>query len=135
MQFSDFEGLVGEWKLNDPGREYHESWRSVEDQQLEGFALELVDGDTVFYEEMRIFYRGSDGWVLAVSQSDGVGSSTVFFRLENYRNGYFQFENSVQSFPQRIVYEVLGENQLKAFIDDGPDGDRRIDFDFARQNP
>jgi hypothetical protein len=130
-QFSDFKPLVGTWRLTDPGRDYEEIW-TADGEQLKGSAVEIADGDTAFFEDMTIFHRGEDGWVLGVSVQKQNSNSTIYFRLKNFKPGYFQFENATHDFPQRIIYEMTSDTSMIALVDDGAEGDRKVDFDFVR---
>ncbi len=127
----DFAIFEGNWKLSDTTQKYDEHWR-IKNERLEGSAVETQAGDTVFYEEMEIFYRGSDGWVLAVSVKSENNSSTVFFILEDFHEGHFQFVNDAHDFPKRITYTFPDDAQMHAAIDDAPDGNQRMEFDFVK---
>ena len=130
-QFSDFDSLVGTWTLTDPGRDYTEIWE-VDGERLKGSAVEIAATDTAFYEDMTIFHRGEDGWVLGVSVQNQNSNSTVYFRLLKFRPGFFQFENATHDFPRRIIYEMTSDTTMKALVDEGADGDRKVDFEFER---
>jgi len=128
----DLSSFVGTWRLDEEDRNYTETW-VLDGERLEGSAVELVGTDTVFYEEMTIFERGEDGWVLGVTVADQNNSSTVFFRLVEFRNDYFQFENAAHDFPKRIIYEMKGSDRMEARVDGGEEGDQILNFAFMRK--
>jgi len=128
----DLSSFVGTWRLDEEDRNYTETW-VLDGERLEGSAVELVGTDTVFYEEMTIFERGEDGWVLGVTVADQNNSSTVFFRLLKLRNDYFQFENAAHDFPKRIIYEMKGSDRMEARVDGGEEGDQILNFAFMRK--
>ncbi len=131
-EFEDFRAFDGMWILDDAGRDYVESWH-VDGDRWEGVAVERSDMDTAFHEEMTIFHRGEDGWVLGVTMADETNSSTVFFRLMEYKPGYFSFENKTHDFPKRIIYSFPDTDRMEAIVDDGPDGDKSLEFKLRRE--
>ncbi len=128
----DLSAFVGTWHLDEQGRNYTETWKTDGDR-LSGSAVELAGSDTVFYEEMTVFERGSDGWVLGVTVADQNNSSTVFFRLTEFREGYYKFENPSHDFPKRIIYEVKGVDRMEARVDGGEEGDQILKFAFVKK--
>lgn len=129
----DFSAFEGTWKLDEKGRNYIEIWERDEDK-LVGSAVELAGSDTVFYEEMTVFERGTDGWVLGVTVADQNNSSTVFFRLTEFRAGYFKFENPSHDFPKRIIYEMKSLDRMEARVDGGEEGDQILKFSFVKKS-
>lgn len=127
----DLSTFVGTWRLDEEGRNYTETW-VLDGDRLDGSAVELVGTDTVFYEEMTVFERGEDGWVLGVTVADQNNSSTVFFRLLEFRKDYFQFENPNHDFPKRIIYEMKGSDRMEARVDGGEEGEQILRFAFDK---
>lgn len=123
--------LTGAWAIPDVNRDYREEWE-WKGSRLDGYAREVALGDTVFAEEMSIFNREGDGWVLSVKMSGQNQSNTVFFKLTSFLDGKLVFENPAHDFPKRITYLNRGSEILEAVVDGGQESDNRLEFRFKR---
>jgi hypothetical protein len=126
-----FSFMKGNWVLADKGREYAESW-SVNNNRMEGSAFEVALGDTVFAEEMEIFKRDEDGWVMAVRMAGENTGNTVFFTLTAHNENQVMFENANHDFPKRIAYSLTAPGAMRAIVDGGPDTEQKLEFSFVR---
>jgi hypothetical protein len=53
--------------------------------------------------------------------------------LTSSNGSVFTFENPLHDFPRRIVYELVNNDSLHAWIDGGPEGTgKRNDFYYKR---
>lgn len=126
----NFDWLVGEWQRTNEkvGRETIEMWRKETDSQYLGFGATIQDGDTVWYEHIKLV-ESNNLWSFEVT---GKGDTTAtVFMLTKIEKGKFTSENDQNEFPKKIEYHIMG-NTLKALISGG---DMEIPFDFKRVNP
>lgn len=100
----------------------------VTESEYSGFGATLQDGDTVWYEHIKLV-KSNDIWRFEVTgQSDATATIFVLTKIEE---GRFISENNQNEFPKKIEYYISG-NTLKALISWG---DEEIPFDFKRVNP
>ena len=128
----EFEWLVGSWVRS--GGKIQETWERLSNSLLEG-ASYIVDGETGA--------KRQDEWILLASMGDdfyyitkpGRNPEPVPFRLVATGTGSATFENLNHDFPQRIIYEQVGEAALTVTIEGpGDNGEmQRIVFAYERQ--
>ncbi len=123
--------MIGTWNLEDQGRQYTESWTRTGDQ-LNGWAYEVAVGDTVFEEQMNIYYRESDGWVMSVRTAEQNTGNTVFFTLAHHNKGEAMFENLAHDFPKRIAYTSKSTHTMQALVDGGEGSEQKLEFSFVK---
>jgi hypothetical protein len=131
VEEAHFAFMDGYWKLNQSGRNYTEWW-TQNGRYREGYACEMVLGDTVFAEEMQIFHREDDGWILGVRMANENSGKTVFFKLTRAASGEAVFENPAHDFPKRIWYRQDGQDGLYALVDEGDAEGHKLEFRFVR---
>ncbi len=128
----EFEWLVGSWLRS--GGKIQETWGRLSNSLLEG-ASYIVDGETGA--------KRQDEWILLASMGDdlyyitkpGRNPEPVPFRLVATGANSATFENLNHDFPQRIIYERVGETMLTVTIEGpGDNGEtQRIDFAYERE--
>ncbi len=92
--------LLGDWiRTNDSeGQQTYETWKRLNDSTLVGIGCTLVNGDTVFKEDLTLV----EGDRLEVR---GVGDGgPVFFRMNASTDSSFVVENPDNEFPKQIHY-------------------------------
>lgn len=108
--------------------ETFEIWSKVTDSEYTGFGATLQDGDTLWYENIKLI-KSNNLWNFEVT-GQGETSPTVF-KLTSIEKGKFISENDQNEFPKKIKY-LTSENELKALISGD---DMEVAFDFERINP
>lgn len=97
----DFEWLEGNWKGQDSGYAFYESWKITGKNTMTGFGGAYQGWDTVFRETLKIEnIEGNLFYIATVPENDG----PVLFKLSSYENNEAVFENTEHDFPQKIVY-------------------------------
>jgi len=126
----NFDWMIGEWQRTNEkeGRETYETWRKVTDSEYSGFGATLKDGDTIWYENIKL-KKSKNLWSFEVTGQDDP-TATIFI-LTKIEEGRFISENDQNEFPKKIEYHISG-NTLKALISGG---DMEIPFDFKRVYP
>jgi len=118
--------LVGRWQGAMGDGTYAEEWRKVSDGTYEGVATMHQNGRTVSTENTRLtWFAGS--WLYIAATGHG---TTCFVRASD-NNGTWIFQNNEHDFPKRIGYTIQGD-ALNAYIDDGADNGKRMEFQLKR---
>lgn len=126
-----FENLLGEWRIVEGTKTQIELWHAS-DTGYRGKGIVLSSSDTTFVEELSIFKRG-DKWVYQARVSGQNEDHPVEFVQENQTGSSIAFANYSHDFPQRIVYELISDNEMQAYIEGPRDGEKiRIVMDFKR---
>lgn len=128
--------LTGAWSQTKGGITTEEHWVgpvggimagvSITHSELPGFETQT--------EFMRIIESG--GTLVFIASPDK--QAPTEFRLKESDNGIATFENAAHDFPQRITYEIAGENldELKARIEGTSGGENRsLEWTYKRQTP
>ena len=129
-QKSNLDWLIGDWirtnnKENNITREH---WVKHGDNQYYGFGYTMVGEDTIFQEEMQIFYRDSV-WILAVIMpEDSVETEFAFTKLDDQS---FVSENPDNEFPKIIRYFKTSEGLNATISGNGMD----VEFVFEPIEP
>lgn len=127
---SDFQWLSGLWNFEQGERTCEEYWRPLINNRLEGKSTAKKKGKITMQERMvieqdsagAVFYRVFSG-----------GSRQVSFKLVQFDQSTVVFENRKNDFPQRIVYERISEDSLRATVDGTVKGKMQsILFPFKR---
>ena len=87
-----------------------------------GMSRTVADGETVFFEYLRIIEE--DGWTGLIASPSG--QETARFTLVDLGPREVTFENSAHDFPQRISYRLSDEGKLLGRIEGTVDGEPRI---------
>jgi len=79
-EVNTFGWLTGHWQRGDdkPGRTTFEYWEKTTPALYAGLAYRMVEGDTVWQEDMRLYQTGTS-WTLEVS---GEGDKILFISYE-----------------------------------------------------
>lgn len=129
-----FDRLIGNWIIAEGGKTQIESWKQ-DNGGYQGLGVVLSAKDTTFVEKLTIFKR-DDKWVYQAKVSGQNDDHPVEFVQENQTGSIIAFANYNHDFPQRIVYELISDNEMQAYIEGPRDGEKiRIVMDFKRANP
>lgn len=119
--------LAGHWSAmheTDHGLRYSEElWLPFTADGSLGINRTTIAGKTVFYEFLRI--ETSNGETVYIAHPKGRSPGTRFTMIETSDNRVV-FENPDHDFPQRIIYERLGD-ELHAQVEGTQNGERRVE--------
>ncbi len=119
--------LQGSWQLKE--KPYVEERWTRKGSTLHGVGVQIRNNEEVVSEKMTITKIGDEVFYLAHVQ----GSEwPVAFKLINEGNKQVVFENPIHDFPQRILYQLNGDQQLSAQISDIQDRNK-IEFNFIKK--
>ena len=105
--------LLGVWEGIQGSGIYHEEWRWISDNSLEGRAYMVKKGEIINPENLKIVIEDDEVYYVAdVSHNE----APVRFRMTSFSETILVFENPSHDFPQKITYDLAEEGWLKAVI-------------------
>lgn len=100
--------MSGYWLSCDSGREVSETWSDPRGGMMLGSALTLENGQLTGFEASRISAADANGGNIAYFA--GVdGAPPVVFPAVEANGRRVVFENPTHDFPQRVIYERVGD--------------------------
>jgi len=127
---SALQWMAGCWSLDggEPGSE--EQWTAPAGGTMLGMNRIVSNGETVAFEFLRIVEQ-EDGWTGLIASPSG--QETARFRLTSMHTHEVVFENPAHDFPQRIIYRLDQDGNLRGRIEGAVDGvERSADFPMTR---
>lgn len=128
-----FEFVLGSWEMQTPKGKIVEQWSEGADKILKGKSYRInAKGDSVLSETLQIRKIGKDLFYCSTvaNQNDG---KEVCFKLISTKDRIYIFEDKDHDFPQRIVYQNLGKNEMLAWIEGELNGkSRKSEFRYKR---
>lgn len=118
-------GLIGCWQLEESST--FELWE-LKQKIFHGRVIKIENNDTLTVERLRIYIEQKDIIYEATVAKQNNGKS-VKFKLTNYDEKNFTFENPKHDFPQEITYTFINRNKLKATA--GTDN-KKLTFNYLR---
>ncbi|NTW24646.1 MAG: hypothetical protein HGA37_08105 [Lentimicrobium sp.] len=118
-----FEWLAGKWV--DEGNGFYESWTKSGDTMMIGYGYQLIEGDTIFGESLKIKKHG-ENWAYIVNTEN---VETIFY-LVNKPGDSIVFDNPENSFPKRITYVKKSNGNISATIENPGNSENYTRFDF-----
>lgn len=113
--------LEGSWHSGGESSESEEHWLPPKGGLMLGLNRTVRDSGETSFEYLRIEQRDDGVFLMASPQ----GRAATPFKLVESSPGRVVFENPEHDFPQRIIYELLSENTLKARVEAEVDGETR----------
>jgi Domain of unknown function (DUF6265) len=117
----------GKWKMNSDKMEYYEDWELVNETELVGIGFSIEEGDSILSEQLYLKKFAEQWAYVAIPDNQAI----TLFALQEFSQNKFSFENKEHDFPQRIIYEFKGDDQLEVAIEGVIDGElMKRDFSF-----
>lgn len=130
--FKPLYGLTGLWRMDGKRGALYEEWRVNGDSQLTGRSYKINNNDTMELENVIISLQGKAIFYTPVVH-DQNNQQAVPFKLISYNNNRYVFENKEHDYPQRVIYELVFSNELRARIEGNKDGkEMGSDFNYSR---
>jgi len=118
--------LNGKWTSSESVL-FNEYWHIKSDTLLLGLGFSLHENDTVFKEELKIFYLdGNVFYGAKVGESD----QFILFKLTKAGKDSWIFENPEHDYPNIISYEIDGEHLFATTTNSN--GNKKIEFIMKR---
>ena len=118
--------------MKNGSRTIFEKWIVQADTIYMGYGYMINGGDSMLTEMVSITQEGADVYYIPVvkDQNDG---NPVKFKLVEASENRFVFSNPNHDFPQRIIYEFNGADQLNASVEGDVSGKlKHVNFNFVR---
>jgi len=129
-----FSFVLGSWEMQTSKGKVVEQWEQGAGKILKGKSYRVkANGDSVLTETLQIRKVGKDVLYCStvVNQNEG---KEVCFKLISAKDQIYIFENTAHDFPQRIVYQNVGRNEMLAWIEGELNGkSRKSEFRYKRQ--
>ena len=119
--FKPLHGLTGLWKMEGKRGALYEEWLVSGDNQLTGRSYKINNRDTMVLENVIISLQGDAIFYTPVVR-DQNNQQPVPFKLISYNNNRYVFENKEHDYPQRVIYELISSNELRARIEGSKGG-------------
>lgn len=130
-----FDWLPGIWEFSAGEVRMAEQWKRIDSTNLEGASWYITRGDSLLMEKLRITECDSGTYYFAEVSSQNQGRR-IDFRLTSSEQNQWVFENPGHDFPQKITYERISSDSLKASIEGIQEGKpRREEFRMGRKKP
>lgn len=128
-----FSFILGNWEMKTAKGKITESWVQNKENLSGKSYRHNLNGDSVLMETLLI--KKIDGDFYYCSKVSGQNNGeTVNFKLISNENNTFIFENATHDFPQRIVYQNLGKDELLAWIEGERNGKKgKSEFRYQRK--
>lgn len=125
-----FDGILGKWEDISSENKFEEIWSKTSDDLFVGQGYVLSYSDTIFIESLKI-ERDMGDWTYYAQV--GQDNSGVPFKMVSNDNNRIVFENMTHPFPQRIIYELISNVEMKVFIEGDENGVfRKMRFSFVK---
>lgn len=113
--------LIGRWENNSKEGNLSEFWTKVNDSTFHGESYFVIGKDTVFGEKVELMQRGKD-FIFEARVAKQNDEKPVPFKLTKSSENELVWENPKHDFPNKIVYQRVGNDSLVAEIFGTKDG-------------
>jgi Domain of unknown function (DUF6265) len=120
-----FGWLHGCWAGKVNQRDFREDWLPARGDMMVGVSQTVVQGKTQDFEYLRLEVRPDGIFYIAVPSGKNETAFRFAGKTLDGANELFTFENSVDEFPQRIVYRHATEGWLYAQVEGKINGSPR----------
>jgi hypothetical protein len=116
--------LEGLWKMKTKKGFICEEWKKINKGYLQNKGYMIIGTDTTITERVAL-QRSKNDIFYTSTVEDQNNKKPIVFTLTKAKNNTFVFENQQHDFPKRIVYKIVTEDSLYAFIDDGMEASKK----------
>lgn len=129
-----FAFVLGSWEMQTAKGKIVEQWIKNPDKTLSGKSYRInAKGDRLLTETLQIKKTGNDIFYCSTVAGQNEDKE-VCFKLTSAKDQTYIFENQAHDFPQKIVYQNQGKNDLIAWIEGELNGkSRKSEFRYKRQ--
>ncbi|TCD13989.1 hypothetical protein EZ456_24860 [Pedobacter psychrodurus] len=129
-----FAFILGSWEMQAAKGKIIEQWIQNPDKTLSGKSYRInAKGDSLLTETLHIKKIGKEIFYCSTVTGQNGGRETCF-KLISTKDEAYIFEDKTHDFPQRIVYQNHGKNEMLAWIEGELNGkSRKSEFRYKRQ--
>lgn len=126
--------LEGKWIMKTKKGAIGEEWSKINKDHLQNHGYMIRGKDTIITERVAL-KNIKEGIFYTSTVEDQNNQQPVSFRLTSAVNNIFIFENPQHDYPKRITYQLISNDSLHAWIDDGRQvPEKKSVFHYSRQN-
>jgi len=124
--------LAGTWKMETAGKMFYENWQIKDVTEMHGRSFRVNANDTLVLEDVQLTAKQNVIYYIPVVTGQN-GGQAVSFKLIGSANQQFIFEKPEHDFPQRVIYHLINNDSLHAWIEGKQNGkEKRSDFYYRR---
>ena len=127
--------LVGLWEMKSEKETLYEYWKVNPDSSLTGMDFIINSkGDTTILEKLEIICKDSNIYYVATVLDQNEGKP-IYFKMNEWTQMVFAFENKQHDFPQLIRYSIKTADLYTVIIEGPGKGNeiKSIEFRFTRK--
>jgi hypothetical protein len=106
----------GTWQMKTKKGLICERWKVINKSELQSQGFKVIGKDTMIEENVHLVQKG-DSICYIPTVSNQNGGKPVSFKLISSANKEFVFSNPAHDFPQRVVYHMVSQDSLHAWVD------------------
>src|SRR5690606_10820237 len=118
-KLSKAEWLIGEWEHTSSEGFFSEKWKIKNDSTYLGNSFFIIEGDTVFSEEVSLIQEGRDVVYIVDITSESAEQQPTEFKLTSSSENQLVFENPENDFPKKSTYNLIHKDSIYAEISGG----------------
>lgn len=120
--------LEGTWINNsDTVTTASEKWQRTSPLSYDGFGMTMSEGDTLFYENLKILQENGTIYYIA-----NVGEGPVWFKLTSRSEDKWVFSNPDHDFPKKIIYSRKNSGNDEWLVASAEGNGKQIPFKFKK---
>lgn len=124
--------LEGVWRMETKKGFMYEEWKKMDKNHLQSRGYMIRGVDTINTERVSLT-RTKENIFYTPTVENQNDKKPIAFKLTSSTGNVFVFENPEHDFPKRIVYNLVSTDSLHAYIDDGKEATKKIQyFYFSR---
>lgn len=133
ITIKQFSFMLGTWDKKTEKGKLSETWVGKKDSLLGKSYMHNLKGDSSLMETV-VIKKINGNFYFCVTGAQDDKSKMVKFKLVSNKENRMIFENKAHDFPQRIVYENKGKNNLFAWIwGIVDDKENKIEYNYAKR--
>jgi hypothetical protein len=133
-KLKSFRWLIGSWAMQTKDGVIAEKWKAGNDSILTGKSALIKNDTTIIPSENLEFAYRDNNYYYIVTWLQRSNQQPVAFIITSFSDTGFVAENQQHQFPKRIIYQLINNDTIHAWIDAGPEKpEKRADFYYARK--
>ena len=129
-----FEFMLGNWQMKNSSGSITETWKKTKTGMFGESYRYGKEGEPVLTESIELKLI-DNVFNFSVTGFEEGNKGITIFKLVSTKDQTFVFENKLHDFPQRIVYQQKGKNNLLAWIEGVNKGkEMKLVFPYQRKN-
>jgi len=130
---AQFKWMNGSWKMITKNGMIIESWKTINDSTMEGKSFFIKNNtDSTFLESIEMVARNNQCYYRPTANEQNENKA-VAFKVSSFNQKGFVAENPEHDFPKRIIYLLINNDSIHAFIDGGSElPQKKSNFYYSR---